>query len=194
MIYTRLWSNLQRKTLAPMAVAGFVVMALTALIHGGDAFAAAASDLEMPDAIKMPTATNGIADEAGVDFHLAELKGKPVLINFWATWCAPCIAELPALSRAAEDLADDGISVLLISIDRGGASKALPFLEKHGVDEVMLGFDPRASLSREMGVRGLPTSFLVNADQTKAWQFVGPVEWDATDMLTGIRGLVAASD
>jgi len=113
-----------------------------------------------------------------------------VLINFWATWCAPCIAELPALSRAAA-LANDDITVLLVSIDRGGAAKAMPFLETHGVTGVQLGFDPKARLSRDMQVRGLPTTILLPAGQDAAWRFVGPFEWDDPDMLGLVRGLVA---
>ena len=101
------------------------------------------------------------------------------------------IAELPALSRAAAALADDGVTVLLVSIDRGGAKKAMPFLQTHGVSGVALGFDPKAKLSREIGVRGLPTTLLLNGGQTDAWRFVGPFEWDEPAMLEIIRGLLA---
>ena len=118
------------------------------------------------------------------------LSGAPVtVLNFWATWCAPCVAELPALSRAAAALADDGIVVMLVSIDRGGAAKAVPFLERLGVTGVRLGFDPKAKLSREVGIRGLPTTLLLPPSQDTAWRFVGPFEWDSDEMLTLIRDL-----
>ena len=138
--------------------------------------------------------TSPLVDESGAAFAMADLGDGPVLLNFWASWCAPCIAELPALSRAAAALADDGVTILLVSIDRGGANKALPFLETHGVAaarNMKFGFDPRAKLSREMGVRGLPTSFVLPSGQRSAWRFVGPFEWDEPEMLEMIRALVA---
>jgi hypothetical protein len=95
------------------------------------------------------------------------------------------------LSRAAAALAGDGVTVLLVSIDRGGAAKAMPFLEKHGVTGVRLGFDPKAQLSRGMQVRGLPTTILLPAGQDAAWRFVGPFEWDDPAMLTLVRDLLA---
>ena len=138
-----------------------------------------------------PAMTAPLVDEAGRAFTMAEFSDGPVLVNFWATWCAPCIAELPALSRAAAALADDGVTVLLVSIDRGGAQKALPFLEEYGVSGVKLGFDPKAKLSRETGVRGLPTTLLLDPGPRSAWRFVGPFEWDEPAMLEMIRGLLA---
>ena len=187
MIYTRLLSNLQRKLalLVMCALAGGMSVGLSS----APVMAAGSTDIATPDAMDMPVVKNGLVDETGNSFQISDLMDGPVLINFWATWCAPCIAELPALSRAAEALAEDGITIVLVSIDRGGAEKALPFLQKYGVNGVALGFDPRAKLSRDMGVRGLPTTFLLNQKQTQSWQFVGPYEWDEAEMLTLIREL-----
>ena len=156
--------------------------------------AEAAGTAEVPPREPAPTVTSPIMDEAGAEIRIADFAGRPLLINFWATWCAPCIAELPALGRAAAALADDGVTVLLVSIDRGGAKKALPFLETHGVaavENVTFGFDPRAKLSREMEVLGLPTSFVLPPGQRAAWRFVGPFEWDEPEMLEMVRKLVA---
>ena len=63
--------------------------------------------------------------------------------------------------------------MLLVSVDRGGAKKAASFLEKHGVSSPYLAFDPKGALSRHLAVRGLPTTFLLSADQTESWAFVG---------------------
>ena len=140
-----------------------------------------------PDARAAPPMTHAITDENDTSFTLQTLRGRPLLINFWASWCAPCISEMPSLQKAAEELHPDGIDVLLISIDRGGRQKALAVLQSRGVTAPRFGFDPKAALSREMGVAGLPTSFFVSADQQHCLVYVGPREWHEVAMLREIR-------
>ena len=140
-----------------------------------------------------PPMTQLVTDEYGQPFGFDSLRGRPLLVNFWASWCAPCIAEMPSLQKAAEQLHPDGIDVLLISLDRGGVKKALPVLRSHGVTTPRLGFDPKAALSREMGVSGLPTSFLLSADHKNCVIYVGPREWHEDNMQAEIRGFVTAT-
>ena len=130
--------------------------------------------------------STAILDKEGKHLTLAAYKGMPVLINFWATWCPPCVAELPALDRAVDKLVGE-IKILLISVDRGGSKKALPFLENRNIRRPHLAFDPRGALSREMAVRGLPTSFLLSADQVHSWTYTGPREWDDAAMIAELR-------
>jgi thiol-disulfide isomerase/thioredoxin len=134
-----------------------------------------------------PSMRQSILNEDGSTFMLESFRGKAVLINFWASWCAPCIAEMPSLQMAAELLQPDGIEVILISVDRGGANKALPVLTSNGVITPRFGFDPKSTLSREMGVTGLPTSFLLSADQRHCLVYVGPREWHEIKIQNEIR-------
>ena len=113
--------------------------------------------------------------------------------KFWATWCPPCVAELPALDRAQDKLFGE-VKILLISVDRGGSRKALPFLEDRGIGRPDLAFDANGALSREMGVRGLPTSFLVTADQRYCWVYQGSRDWDAIAMIFELRRLLEGHD
>ena len=192
MSYRRLSPILQPKSpvrLPPLLLSILMVFAL--LAAGLPSPTGAAGTGEALPREAAPDRASPISDETGAEIRVADFAGRPVLINFWATWCTPCIAELPALSRAAAALAGDDVTVLLVSIDRGGAAKAMPFLDRHGVTGVRLGFDLKARLSREMQVRGLPTTILLPAGQTAAWRFVGPFEWDDDAMLTLIRQLVA---
>ena len=146
-----------------------------------------AATLSLPQPTPPMSAT--LMDEHGKPLSLDVFRGMPVLINFWATWCPPCVAELPALDRASDKLADE-MKILLISVDRGGFTKALPFLQDRGITRPHFAFDAKGALSREMGVRGLPTSFLVTADQRHCWIYQGPREWDDVAMIAELRRLL----
>ncbi|NBW04336.1 MAG: TlpA family protein disulfide reductase [Alphaproteobacteria bacterium] len=190
MTYTRLLPNFQPKSKfcgRRQFIGG--MMALVGACGFGGAYTAAAADRSAPQSGPAPSMTVPITDKAGNAFRLERYRGTPLLINFWATWCPPCVAELPALDRAATALAGS-VTVLLVSVDRGGSAKALPFLEQRAITTPVIGFDPKAALSREMGVRGLPTTFLIDANQAHSWSYLGPRDWDQPDMLNSIRALL----
>jgi len=136
-----------------------------------------------------PPMSTTLLDKYGKPLSLDVFGGMPILINFWATWCPPCVAELPVLDRASDKLAGE-VKVLLISVDRGGSKKALPFLQDRGIRRPHFAFDANGALSREMGVRGLPTSFLVTADQRNCWVYQGPREWDDAAVIAELRQLL----
>ena len=106
----------------------------------------------LPSRQPTPPISTAIVDKDGKSFSLNVFSGMPVLINFWATWCPPCVSELPALDRATKKLVGE-IKILLISVDRGGSKKALPFLRDRSIDSPHFAFDKNGVLSREMGVR-----------------------------------------
>ena len=186
MSYTRLSSNFQPKTASLSRRQLFTsIMGLSTFMF----WPGLAAAMTPPEGEAAPSMSTVLLDENDKGFWLESLQGRPVLVNFWATWCPPCVAELPALDNAAKQLGDD-VTVLLISVDRGGRQKALPFLQDRGITRPLMGFDPKAALSREMGVRGLPTSFLLSADQRQSWAYVGPREWDSAPMIAEIRNLL----
>jgi thiol-disulfide isomerase/thioredoxin len=113
-------------------------------------------------------------DAAGREVQLASLKGKPLLINLWATWCAPCIAELPALDRLA---ARGQIKVLTVSQDMGQPEKVAAFLQQHGVTRLEPWLDPQNDLGFHYQAV-LPTSILYDAEGREVWRVIGPREWD----------------
>ncbi|MDC1382102.1 TlpA family protein disulfide reductase [Candidatus Puniceispirillum sp.] len=185
MSYTRLSSNFQPKTASWSRREALVRMIGLSTLAFWPNFADGATETEIQPA---PPMTSTILTADGYPLFIKQFKGRPLLINFWATWCPPCVAELPSLDRAVTKLASE-VAVLLISVDRGGSNKALPFLQKRGIGSPNLAFDPTATLSREMGVRGLPTSFLISADQQYSWIYIGPREWSDAKMITELKHL-----
>jgi len=118
---------------------------------------------------------------------LGDFKGKVVLVNFWATWCAPCVAEMPALERLHQALVDEGFAVLAISEDRGGAATVNPFLARLDLQFLPVYLDPKAALGRAFALKGLPTSFLIGRDGNVIAGLVGPAEWDSPAALEFMR-------
>jgi thiol-disulfide isomerase/thioredoxin len=129
-------------------------------------------------------------DADGKPHSLAEFAGKGVLINLWATWCPPCVAEMPALDRAQAALAGDGIVVLALSSDRGGKAQVEPFYHGKAIRQLGIWLDPRGAASRALGARGLPTSILVDRHGQELARAEGDMAWDTPAMLAQLRQLV----
>lgn len=134
-----------------------------------------------------------ILDETGGEVRFSDYSGTPLIVNFWATWCAPCIHELPALDKAAETLAGD-IQLLLVSVDRGGAEQAAAFLAERGIDTPLTAYDAKSDWARALKFRGLPSTLIISADQTDIWVVSGPAEWDAEDALSQLRAQLAEAE
>ncbi|HEX4847987.1 MAG TPA: TlpA disulfide reductase family protein [Novosphingobium sp.] len=106
---------------------------------------------------EMPDFT--LTDPAGKQVQLASFKGKPVLINLWATWCAPCVAELPALDKLAAQT-EGKLTVLAINQDSGQPEKAGEFLKQRGVTRLHPWLDPKNDLAFQFGAETLPITIL----------------------------------
>ncbi|WP_254049843.1 TlpA disulfide reductase family protein [Novosphingobium sp. TH158] len=123
-----------------------------------------------------------LEDPSGKTLSLASLKGKPVLINLWATWCAPCVAELPQLDA----LVGEGLRVVTVSQDQDTA-KVADFLKQRGVKHLEPWLDAKNDLSVHYDIQVLPTSILYDAEGREVWRITGPREWntEATKKLLG---------
>lgn len=141
-----------------------------------------------PLAEPRPAPEVSFVDQSGKSVALASFRGRPVLINFWATWCAPCIAEMPSLLRLQEKLG--ALTILAVSEDRRGAEVVDPFVEKHGVEKLAIYLDPKNEVGRAFGIEGLPTSVLVDRDGRLRGRLEGAAQWSADDMVQRLQSYV----
>lgn len=122
-----------------------------------------------------------LKDAGGREFRLTSLKGKPFLLNLWATWCAPCVAELPTLAK----LAGGGrVAVITVSQDLTGAEKIAPFLAAHGAGALPGWLDPDNDLSTQYDVQVLPTTVYYDAAGREVWRLTGGHDWERADTAT----------
>jgi thiol-disulfide isomerase/thioredoxin len=120
-------------------------------------------------------------DGAGSERSLKDWRGKVVLLNLWATWCAPCRKEMPALDRLQASLGSDQFEVVALSIDRTGLEGAKKFLDQINVQSLKLFADPTAKIGSQLKVAGLPATLLLDHDGREIGRLTGPAEWDSED-------------
>lgn len=138
---------------------------------------------------QFPAPQTPFADEYATSTTIDAFKGRIVILNFWATWCAPCVKEMPSLEWLAARLPAEKFAVIAVSQDQGGASIAKPFLDRIGVRRLPLYVDPNGRLSRDLGVRGLPTTVVIAQDGTVLGKMEGAAEWDAKDVVAYLISL-----
>lgn len=138
-----------------------------------------------------PAPRTGFLAGTGVPVTIGDFRGRVLLVNFWATWCAPCIRELPSLDHLQARLGDEGLLVLAVSQDRGAAAVAGPFLKKLGVTRLGLFLDPRMEFGRAFGVRALPWSVLIDREGRVVGMLPGYAEWDSAEGIALIRHYLA---
>jgi thiol-disulfide isomerase/thioredoxin len=116
---------------------------------------------------------------------LSAFYGRPVVLNFWATWCAPCVAELPELDKLAQN--DPGFAVLVVSADRGGAAVVKPFLAAHGISHATVLLDSGSDAVHTLGVVGFPTTLLIDGAGKLRGTLEGPTNWgSAASAIAGV--------
>ena len=140
-----------------------------------------------------PAPPFSFVDASGNTASLADFSGKLVVLNLWATWCAPCLREMPSLDRMQTRLGED-VVVLAISEDRGGDKVVEPFIEKLGLKSVKFYLDPKSGAERAFKVQGLPTSFVIGREGNVLGRVEGAAEWDSPKLLDTLKSFLASDE
>lgn len=131
-------------------------------------------------------------DADGAHHSIKDYAGRGVVLNLWATWCAPCVAELPSLDILAGKLAGQQVAVLPLSSDRGGAPAVRRFYEQHGITKLPVLLDPQGAAMRAFGVAGIPATFLVDRRGMERAHVEGDQNWGSQAAIARVLGLVGS--
>ena len=143
-------------------------------------------DLIRPSRVKAAEALS-VTMPGGGTFRLSEQRGKVVMINFWATWCPPCLEEMPAMERLYRQHKDAGFTLLAVSVD-ADVNKVMPFLTSHKLT-FPVGLDPKLDLANTDSVRARPSSFIVDREGNLAALAIGPRHWDGNAAHSLVEGM-----
>ncbi len=131
-----------------------------------------------------------LVDAAGVVHGLGEFAGHGLVVNLWATWCVPCVAELPALAALARRLRGEGILVLPASSDRGGAAAVEAFYRGHAIEGLPVWLDPKGAAAQAWGARGIPTTLIIDRAGRERARAEGALDWASEAAVAEIKRLV----
>lgn len=138
-----------------------------------------------------PVSDKTFTDPDGGTHKLADYQGKYILLNFWATWCAPCRKEMPSLDNLQKQLGGPKFEVVTVATGRNTLPGITKFFEKAGVTQLPILLDPKQGLARDMGVLGLPVSVVIDPNGNEIARLRGDTEWDSKSALAIISALIA---
>ncbi len=138
-----------------------------------------------------PVPETPFTDPEGGTHSLADYRGKVVLLNFWATWCAPCREEMPSLDALLAELGGDDFQVVAIAAGHNPPAAIQKFLTEAKIANLPVRLDPRQGLAREMGVMGMPVTVLIDRDGNEIARLIGGADWASEASKTLIRQATA---
>ena len=149
--------------------------------------------LAIHDAPQEVSATPFQGDD-GAETTLGDLAGEVVVVNFWATWCAPCREEMPTLAKLQEELGDEGVRVATIATGRNDPVEMERFLEEVGAGDLPGWRDPSQELARDMGVLGLPVTVILNREGQEVARLTGDADWSSESALAILRAIAEGAE
>ncbi len=139
--------------------------------------------------VEVGTAT--LTDAKGGEHALADWQGKTVLLNFWATWCAPCRKEMPGLDALQREMGGEGFEVVTVATGRNTPEGVRRFFDEIGVTDLPVLFDAKMQLAREMGVLGLPVTVILDPEGREIARMMGEADWTTPEARTLLEAIAA---
>ena len=188
------------RTLGRLAAA---VAVIGAALHAGSLLAAEGDELRALDkrvdgsAILNLVVSDGpiepppiaFTDEAGEELTLADYRGTPVAVHFWATWCFPCRAEMPTMDALQREFGDD-LVILPLSLDRDGAPLVRNYYDDHDLVTLPVMIDEKMAAGRALRVHGIPATVFINAEGAEVARVLGDRDWSDPDVIALVRRIV----
>lgn len=171
---------------AALAATFYVIRARP--VHAGSTPPASLSKL-VPDAKPKAIPAVAFTDAKGERLSLAAFRGRYVLLNLWATWCGPCVQELPSLARLAAAL--PGLTVVAVSEGQDSVPATAAFLKAHGAGKLAVYRDSDHAFLAAMGAFGLPLSALIGPDGRERARAIGPAQWDDPQAIVWLKTTIA---
>ena len=125
----------------------------------------------------------------GKMINIADYKGKVVFLNIWATWCPPCVQEMPSMEKLYQELKDEEFEILAVSIDASGDEAVIPFMKEYGLSFPAL-LDTNSSIKSLYQTTGVPETFIIDKDGIIADKIIGPRDWATPDVIRYFKNLV----
>lgn len=129
----------------------------------------------------------------GTPATLEDYLGKAVVLNFWATWCAPCRKEMPSLAELQSELADSEAVVLAVAVGRNDPDDVERFLSETGAENLAIAYDPRQTFASSFGVLGLPATVLIDPDGYEVARLTGDADWSSDSAIAIVATIAGAS-
>ena len=137
-----------------------------------------------------PSLTVAWKDANGQKLSLAAFRGKVVMLNFWASWCSPCLRELPSINRLQARLGGDQFIVVALNVDRGGKSVASRYSRRLKLDKLALYTDQSNNAAKSMRLENMPTTIIFDAEGREVGRLVGAAEWDTEEAINLLKWFI----
>lgn len=144
----------------------------------------------VPEEAREPLPDIEFLDMEDKPARLSDFRGRVLVLNLWATWCAPCREEMPSLDRLQQAFAAEPVSVVALSVDRAGPERVRQFLDEIGIRHLVVYRDPTMRSTRALRVPGLPATLLIDRSGREVGRHLGIAEWDSDGVKAAIRGLL----
>jgi peroxiredoxin len=176
--------NLKAAILVSLAVV--IALVLVSLLQNDSALVPVKLS-SIPEGIPAPDFT--FPDLNGRNISLSDYKGKVVLINIWATWCPPCVYEMPSMEKLYKEFKGENFEILAVSIDTGGKDIVAPFIKKYKLTFPAL-IDPKGTIKTLYGVTGVPESYIIDKQGIIIEKIIGGRDWAAPEIFRFFNSLI----